>query len=126
MSELPGGYEGRAETGAIIEEEHVWSERPPETLLSRIRWSGLPREPGTLVEVEWWDSERVNLGWASRDDYLVALGDRSVYRTAGYVVGEDEASVMVSHSRSDSGNYSDAMLIPRAAIKAMRTLSPVS
>jgi hypothetical protein len=81
-------------------------------------------ERGALVEVEWYDSERVTLGWASAEDYLEALAERTIYRTAGYFVGEDADHVMVSNSRSDSGNYGDAMVIPRAVVVRMRSLTP--
>jgi len=79
---------------------------------------------GDLVEVEWYDSERVTLGWAPAEEYLEALKDRTVYRTAGYFVGEDADHVMVSHSRSDSGSFGDAMVIPRAVVIQMRDLKP--
>lgn len=79
-------------------------------------------KPGDLIEVEWWDSERVTLGWASEAEYREALEDRSLYRTAGYYVGETDDSLMVSHSRSDNGTYNDAMVIPRAVVKSRRAL----
>ena len=80
-------------------------------------------KPGDLIEVEWYDSERVTLGWADEDEYRHALEDRSIYRTAGYFVGETDDSIMVSHSRSENGTYNDAMVIPRAVVKARRALA---
>jgi len=77
---------------------------------------------GRLIEVEWWDSERVTLGWASAKDYTAALKDRTVYRTAGYFVAETKTGIMVSHSRSDRGLFNDAMVIPSAVIVTRRWL----
>ena len=71
----------------------------------------------TRVEIEWWDSERVTLGWDTRKAYRKALADRTVYRTCGYLVGEDADSVMVALSRNPRGRmYSEAIVIPRAVI----------
>ena len=69
------------------------------------------------IEVEWWDSERVTLGWATRKAYRKALGDRTVYRTCGYLVGEDADSLMVALSRSPRGRmFSEAIVIPKAVV----------
>lgn len=79
---------------------------------------------GRLIEVEWHDSERVELGWESAQDYIDALNDRRIYRTAGYFIGETEAGIMVANSRSeDNGTFNAAMVIPVAVVKARRWLS---
>lgn len=79
-------------------------------------------KPGDLIEVEWIDSERVRLGWADRDEYVDALKDRTTYFTAGYLVEEDDAGVVVSHSKGTNGLYCDAMKIPKAAVVSRRRL----
>ena len=85
--------------------------------------SGRKLSAGTIVEVEWWDSERVTLGWAPHEDYMEALRERSLYRTAGYFVGETKDALAVALSRGDNGDYSEAMVIPQAVVKSRRVLA---
>ncbi len=77
---------------------------------------------GTLVELEWHDSERVPLGWASTDRYMEALKDQTKYRTAGYFIGRANGQTMVALNRSDSGQMSDAICIPDQVITKRRRL----
>lgn len=79
-----------------------------------------------MVEIEWYDSERVLLGWASAEEYLAALADRNVYRSVGYLVGEGDHFVMLALSRSASGLYGDAMVIPKAVVMSRRVVSVCS
>lgn len=77
----------------------------------------------TLIEVEWHDSERVTLGWATADDYIKALNDRTTYRTAGYLVDETADHIMIALSASDSGLFGEAMVIPKPMVIARRNLA---
>lgn len=78
---------------------------------------------GRLIEIEWWDSERVELGWATATEYIDALNDRRVYRTAGYFIAETDAGVMISHSISPGNEtFGASMVIPTPVIKSRRWL----
>jgi hypothetical protein len=79
----------------------------------------------TLVEIEWHDSERVSLGWDTREAYVEALNDRTTYRTVGFLVDETADHLMVALSASDSGLFGDAMVIPTALIIARHALGRV-
>lgn len=82
--------------------------------MTKVTWSR-----GDIIEVEWFDSERVNLGWAEVDEYLKALADRAVYRTAGFFLSQDDEHMLICLNMSDRGLVGEAMVIPRALITAV-------
>lgn len=85
---------------------------------------GITCAPGTKVEVEWQDSERVTLGWATVETYAEALADRTVYRTCGYLMGSTPEYVLIALNRSDSGLVGEAMVIPLVCITSIVWLAP--
>lgn len=78
--------------------------------------------PGTMVEVEWCDSERVTLGWATVEVYQAALDDRTTYRTCGYLMATTDEYALIALNRSDSGLVGEAMVIPLVCISELRRL----
>lgn len=70
-----------------------------------------------LVMVEWEDSA-TNYGWhrLSTDDSI------SYCVSVGMICREDEKQVTLAQSRSDCGNISETISIPRSCIRRMRML----
>lgn len=64
-----------------------------------------------LVEVEWVDSA-FHKGWFSPNQLVVP----ATCRTTGYLVASEDTHVVVAMSSEDSGEYSEAMAIPRGCI----------
>jgi len=62
--------------------------------------------------VEWRDATNVSIGWHDGvEDHL----DTRI-QTIGFVIGEDEMNVVISHSLGDTGLSFDAFIIPKGCI----------
>jgi hypothetical protein len=80
-------------------------------------------QTGDVVEVEWGDSERINLGWEPVKKYRRAAHHPSGYRTAGYWLGGDQGRVVVGLSVDPAnGNVTEAMSIPAVAVTRVQVL----
>ena len=75
-----------------------------------------------IVEVEWVDSVSEG-GWRKPAAYLEHIApDRC--RTVGYLLKSNRTLVTVFQSLSDNtGNVTDSITIPRAAVKSMKRLT---
>lgn len=85
----------------------------------------MSRKPrtGDVVEVEWLDSERINLGWASTKRYRNAAGRPTAYRTAGYLMAGVSGRTLVALSLDPSnGSVTEAMSIPSVAVTRVSVL----
>lgn len=74
---------------------------------------------GSVVEVEWIDSEHVDLGWADAEKYREALRDRTTYRTVGVVLDMTLDHAILVMNGSDSGMVGHGMVIPAACITSV-------
>lgn len=78
---------------------------------------------GDIVEVEWVDSERINLGWKRTKPYRRATAERSGYRTSGYWLDGAKDRVLIVQSMGLINRHvTDAMSIPRSAVTSIRVL----
>lgn len=77
---------------------------------------------GSIVEVTWVDSERVNLGWALPQAYTDALIDRTTYRTVGYLINLTPDHALMVMNRSDSGMVGEGMVIPLLEILTVQEI----
>lgn len=74
-----------------------------------------------LVVVEWADAATVAVGWAELDD--AARSVPSLAKTAGWLLGEDEESIVVASSvvtDSEGGEKCMAVAIPRGCVARIR------
>jgi len=71
-----------------------------------------------LILVEWVDSASYS-GW-----HKLSLGTDCVSNciTVGLLCYDDEKHLVISQSRSDTGNTGDTISIPKCCIKRVRTL----
>lgn len=80
-----------------------------------------------LVEVEWLDSMSEG-GWMRADEARRrATVDAMAHRTVGYVIDENDHSLLLAMGRSNEGDEDsrlvhDTMQIPRVAILTVRDL----
>jgi len=75
-----------------------------------------------IVEVEWIDSASGANTWnilESHADQLKPLPCKS----AGYLVRKDREAVSIMQSQSVSGQYTDAMTIPRSCVRKITVLA---
>lgn len=85
----------------------------------------MKREPrtGDVVEVEWSDSERINLGWAPTKRYRKAAGHASTYRSAGYwLAGVPDRAVVALSADPFNGTVTEVMSIPVSAVTKISVL----
>ena len=73
---------------------------------------------GDVVEVEWDDSEHIQLGWDTVKAYRKAADHPHAYRTAGYwIEGSKKGRAIVALSIDPfNGNITHCMCIPATAI----------
>ncbi len=72
-----------------------------------------------LVVVEWMDSATAD-GWQHEAD--AEKHQPSVCKTVGWLLTKNRQYITVAASQSDSGNWSQAMSIPRACVTSIRRL----
>jgi hypothetical protein len=77
-----------------------------------------PPQTGDVVEVEWIDSEHIQLGWDTVAAYLEAADHQSAYRTAGYWIGGSTKGRVVVALGMDpfNGTITHVMVIPTVAV----------
>jgi hypothetical protein len=77
---------------------------------------------GDVVEVEWLDSQHIDLGWSTVKDYIDAARQPQSYRTAGYFI-EQRKHLVVGLSL-DPGNrqMTNAMSIPSKVVSSIKVL----
>ena len=82
---------------------------------------------GDVVEVEWRDSERIDVGWDRREKYVQHVKAAQTYRTAGYWMGRVKATdgehvLICLNVDPSNGTVSHAMSIPSESVKAIGVL----
>jgi hypothetical protein len=79
---------------------------------------------GDVVEVEWDDSEHIQLGWHTVKKYLAAADHPHSYRTAGYwIEGSKKGRAVIALSLDPfNGNVTHCMAIPSVAITRVTVL----
>jgi hypothetical protein len=79
---------------------------------------------GDVVEVEWDDSEHIQLGWETVRAYLRAADHPHAYRSAGYwIEGSKKGRAIVALSLDPyNGNVTHCMAIPATAISKVTVL----
>jgi hypothetical protein len=82
---------------------------------------------GDVVEVEWRDSERIDVGWDHRKKYVEHVEAVQSYRTAGYWMGrvkapDGEHVLVVLNVDPSNGTISHAMSIPSESVRAVQVL----
>lgn len=77
-----------------------------------------------VVEVEWADSEHIQLGWDTVKAYLKAADHVHAYRTAGYwIEGSKKDRAVIALSLDPfNGNVTHVMCIPKVAITKITVL----
>lgn len=83
-----------------------------------------PPKHGDVVEVEWDDSEHIQLGWDTVKRYLRAADHPHAYRTAGYwLEGSTKDRAVIALSLDPfNGNVTHCMAIPATAIRKTTVL----
>ena len=82
-----------------------------------------PPRLGDVVEILWIDSEHIALGWAPVPRYVSAARHRQSYRTAGYWLYGDEATVAIALSVDPFNKAAThVMSIPRVAVTNVSVL----
>jgi hypothetical protein len=79
---------------------------------------------GHDVEVEWDDSEHIQLGWDTVKAYMRAVDHPHAYRSAGYwITGSKKGRSVVALSLDPyNGNITHCMAIPATAITKVTVL----
>lgn len=83
-----------------------------------------PPRHGDVVEVEWDDSEHIQLGWDTVKRYLKAADHPSAYRSAGYwIEGSKKDRAIVALSLDPfNGNVTHCMAIPASSVTKVTVL----
>jgi len=77
---------------------------------------------GDVVEVEWLDSQHIDMGWSPVADYIAAARQPQSYRTAGYFI-EHRKHLLIGLSLGPStGRMTNAMSIPSKVVVRMKVL----
>jgi hypothetical protein len=77
---------------------------------------------GDVVEVEWLDSQHIDLGWASVAEYIKAARRPQSYRTAGYFI-EHRKHLLIGLSLDPSNRLmTNAMSIPSKVVTSIKVL----
>lgn len=77
-----------------------------------------------IVEVEWVDSQRVELGWEPRSEYRKAHRASLRHSSTGYVLRSDKrALTLIQSYQHVGGHVTTGITIPRPAIVRQRTLA---
>ena len=78
-----------------------------------------------IVQIEWVDSMVSGEGWAPVKDHLLDVDDMR-HLSCGYLIHEDEAKVLLSHSQSarldDDWHVVGVVAIPQVAITNRKIL----
>lgn len=77
---------------------------------------------GDIVEVEWVDSERIDVGWARRKRYRSAAKAGFTYGTAGYWMGGGERTCVGLSISPGNSSLTQLMSIPTVAVIRVHVL----
>jgi len=87
-----------------------------------------PPRHGDVVELEWDDSEHIQLGWDSVKAYVDAADHPHAYRTAGYwIEGSEKGRTIIALAIDPfNGTITHVMAIPSVVVTKVTVLGRAS